>query len=120
MVGGFGDASWPVDVQYDLSIVLQQLPEVIGSLRASRPTTLGFYGQGVERMVDISPIGGDLDLACRSGTDWQPQPREERVSPIELESMLVRLASSFASAVSVVSPGFGRSSPLPAWRSGDI
>lgn len=120
IAGGFGDDSWAVDVGYDLSIVLQQLPDVLGDMRASRPTRLAFSGQGVERVVDISPVGGELELECRSGTDWQPEPRQERVSPIEFESLLVRLASDFADAVSGVSPDLGRSSPLPAWRRGDI
>jgi hypothetical protein len=120
VVSGFGDDRWPVDVAYDLSVVMQQLPGVLAELRAGRATPLGFYGQGVERALDISPDGPIVMLVCRSDTDWSPQPTDLQMSLAEFNEILVRLASSFAGALDVASPHFASSEPLSAWRRGDL
>jgi hypothetical protein len=59
-------------------------------------------------------------LACRSGTDWVPQPAKVQMPLADLEETLVRLASSFARALEVASPGLAASDPLPAWRRGEL
>jgi hypothetical protein len=120
IVSGFGDDRWPVDVAYDLSVVMEQLPDVLAELRAGRATPLDFYGQGVERVIDMSPDGPTVTLACRSGTDWVPQPTSLQMPLADLEQTLVRLASSFAGALNIASPGLAASEPLPAWRRGEL
>ncbi|HEU5152611.1 MAG TPA: hypothetical protein VFU19_19130 [Iamia sp.] len=116
-VSGFGDDAWRVDVAHDLSIALEQLPEVLLSLRAGVGVTWGFVEQGVERHVDIEPSESDVvTLRCRSGTTWRPDPVRIAVSRNELEERLVALAASFARAVGLLAPDLAHNPPIPAWR----
>lgn len=108
-VSGFGDPRWPTDVGYDLSVLLSQIPDVLSSIRAGRPITLEFAGQGVERNVDLTPEGSDLVLRCRSGTIWEPDPIEERLDRSTFEARLVELAEEFVQAVAHHNPRLAES-----------
>lgn len=48
---------WCVDVWMELSIMLEQLPEVLQALREGRRTCLHFFEQGFQRIVWLEPEG---------------------------------------------------------------
>jgi hypothetical protein len=120
LVSGFGQGSWPVDVRYDLSTVMEQLVDVLADLRAEKESELDFYGQGIERVLDFFPGPDGVRIRCRSGTAWEPNPTVEHASTEDLQRMFVRLAVDFAEALALVSPDLARVPPIPAWRRGDL
>ncbi|MFF5265537.1 hypothetical protein ACFY4C_42245 [Actinomadura viridis] len=119
-VRGFGPDPWPVDVSYDLSTALEQLPDVLAGIRATKRVTLDFYGQGMGRELVFTPQRDDTEIVCVSRTSWEPDPATERMTSTELERMLVRLAMTFAESVSRVAPRFAVVAPLSRWRTGDL
>src|SRR5690349_10529913 len=88
LAGGFGDERWPVEVDPDLSIVIEQLPDVLGALRSGVASSIDFYEQGIERGVEIIPNGDVVDLRCRSWTEWVPNPDVETTRRSDLLAML--------------------------------
>lgn len=101
-MGGFGEANWPVDVTYDLPILLEQIPDLTRSVLQGTAFTLEMYGQGVERGIEVVPDAGMLTLRCMSGTDWQPDPAVETMMPTELLRQLAALRRAFLSAAGSV------------------
>lgn len=57
LVDGFGQSGWAVDVSYDLSSVIEQLPTAINALEQNDSVRIDFYGQGVERVLTFVPAG---------------------------------------------------------------
>lgn len=75
LVGGFGQDPWPVDVRMDLPVVIEQVPAVLAAIRNGAGTSLGFYEQGIQRVLAMDPTGDDeVIVECQSMTSWQPRP----------------------------------------------
>lgn len=110
-VSGFGDKDWPVDVRYDLSTILEQLPDVMPALRSSEESVLQFPGQGIDRALDLMPTGTEVTIRCRSATSWRPDPAIERIGRRELESLFSDLASDFVDALQVLRPTLAATGP---------
>ncbi|MEV1329877.1 hypothetical protein AB0J20_09905 [Micromonospora costi] len=117
-VGGFGQDDWRLDVAYDLSAVLEQLPSILVGLRAGTEAELDLYSQGVERTLTFTRIGQDVIIRCRSQTSWVPNPDTEIMSSHDLESMFVRLANDFAASLELVDPDISSLPPFRDWRLG--
>lgn len=68
IVEGFGSERWPVDCEFDLPSVIEELPEIIQNFNNNQYNCiLGFYEQGVMREIIISDKGdGNLLLECKS------------------------------------------------------
>lgn len=68
IVEGFGSERWPVDCEFDLPSVIEELPEMIQNFNNNQYNCiLGFYEQGVMREIIISDKGdGNLLLECKS------------------------------------------------------
>lgn len=95
-VGGFGQDSWPVDIQWDLPVVIEQIPAVLDALRHGASAKLGFYEQGIQRVLDIEPRPeGEVTIGCVSMTSWQPQPSTISVTYPELLALLDSLLARF-------------------------
>ncbi|WP_154685996.1 hypothetical protein [Streptomyces himastatinicus] len=94
-VSGFGQDSWPVDISYDLSSAIEQLPEALESLQRGLPAKIDFYGQGIERLVTFTPGRKSVIIKCTSNTAWAPDPDTEEVSLGKVEGMLVAFARDF-------------------------
>lgn len=109
VVSGFGDDRWPTDVAYDLALLIEALPEIISALAVGRPATVEFAGQGIERVVDITPEGSEVSARCRSGTSWSPKPDTERLPLTELVGNLRRLALDYVAAIELVAPALAAS-----------
>lgn len=103
-IGGFGDPNWPLDIAYDFSSVMEQLPEVLAGLRDRQRVELDLYGQGVERSLVFEPDGAQVCIRCVSRTSWRPTPTVETLPLGVLEPMFVSLAEAFVQAVSATCP----------------
>jgi hypothetical protein len=100
LVGGFGQTAWPVDVETDLAVVIEQLPSVILSLCASEPFELAFYEQGLERYLNGRRQGQHVVLECLSlSPAWAPDPQVETVLASEALQMFELLRDNYLRAV---------------------
>ncbi len=117
-VGGFGRPDWGCDVSYDMSSLVEQLPDLFDGLRSSGAGELDFYPQGVERTVAFKRVGDRYELRCTSRTSWTPSPDVEFVDAVLLDSMLTKLAYDFASALERASSEIAGLEPFRSWRRG--
>lgn len=96
LVGGFGQDPWPVDVWADLPVVIEQVPAVIKAVRSGASTNLGFYEQGVQRVLAMEPSGPtEVIVECQSMTSWQPQPSTITMKRQELLVLLGSFLGEF-------------------------
>ncbi|MFE9387728.1 hypothetical protein ACFYMO_31585 [Streptomyces sp. NPDC007025] len=114
-ISGFGQESWPVDISYDLSSVIEQLPDTLAALRANEEAIIDLYGQGIERELSFTPRGEHVTVHCSSRTQWQPNPTEEHVSHHEVQHLLTNLAREFKEALEIASPVLAETSPFTHW-----
>ncbi|UFR05261.1 hypothetical protein KBP30_30675 [Streptomyces sp. Go40/10] len=114
-VSGFGQDAWPVDVSYDLSSVIEQLPQVRTALGRRDRARIDFYGQGVERVVGFVPAGEQVTLTCTTRTDWIPDPATGTASLADVEDMLAALAHDFRRALDRACPDVAAREPFAQW-----
>ena len=105
-VEGFGQDRWPVDVETDLAVVLEQLPAVLSGLRKlGEPFQLNFYEQGIERYLTGTRNGDEVRFECMSlSLRWSPNPSIEVVDLVEAERMFHELRRTYVAAVERVCP----------------
>ena len=115
---GFGDGDWPVDVSYDLSALMEQLPDALNALRTGRACEIDFYGQGIERILYFTIDVPLVNVECRSGTSWTPVPAVVRHDKEMLVELLERMAKDFADAVAIGAPEFADVDIFVRWRQG--
>ena len=116
--GGFGLDSWPVDVWVDLSTVIEQVTDVIDSIRKERyPVNLDFYEQGLERRLIFAKDDNDslLRVTCESWGSWTPDPTTLLVNKDDILSQLVTLKSSFVRAAKTLCPGLSEIDFFTKW-----
>ncbi|MFJ4583274.1 hypothetical protein [Streptomyces echinatus] len=114
-VAGFGQNPWPVDVSYDLSSVIEQLPRARTALRRGERARIDFYGQGVERVVTFDPVGERVTMTCTTRTDRIPAPATETASLTTVEGMLAALAHDFRQALDRACPDIATREPFTQW-----
>jgi hypothetical protein len=114
--GGFGTAEWYVEVPYDLSTVIEAVPDVLDGLRAGRPCEMDLYGQGLERTLRFSAGGDTVDVECVSRTSWVPEPAVVRHDRAALIAMIEKLAGDFGRAVAIGLPWLTALEPFAGWR----
>ncbi|WP_134661359.1 MULTISPECIES: hypothetical protein [unclassified Amycolatopsis] len=114
-VRGFG-GSWPVDVAYDLSTLVEQLPGLLRDLRARHDGEIDFYGQGIERTLHFRPLAGQVQVTCMSRTSWTPDPAVEVIDGTRLEEMILRLMSAFSTSLETARSPLADAPPFPSWR----
>ncbi|MFB6578637.1 hypothetical protein ACFCYC_14650 [Streptomyces sp. NPDC056402] len=117
-VSGFGQEAWPVNVAYDLSSVIEQLPGAIGSLGSGRSAEIDFYGQGIERRLTFVPAGDTTEIRCSSGTAWRPDPDVEVLSRTTALDLLTGSAGDFGAATGRAAPELAMRTPFGTWWSG--
>ncbi|WP_328606859.1 hypothetical protein OG943_44385 [Amycolatopsis sp. NBC_00345] len=118
-IEGFGSLEWPVDVAYDLSAFMEQLPDLIARIRARNYAELDMYSQGIERTLEFTHKGESVEIRCLSRTDWVPNPSIEIMSRKNLEEMLSRLAMDFAISLTVIGSPIAQVYPFSNWASGN-
>jgi hypothetical protein len=97
---------WPVDVQIDLVIVLEQLAAVVESIGRGEAVELRFYEQGIEQVVAFSPASiAQVAIECRHLlADPAGPSRRVVLRQSELFRQLTALAEAFLLAAEVSSP----------------
>jgi hypothetical protein len=103
-VSGFGQETWPVDVQTDLPILLEQLPESIAALHNLAAITIDFYEQGIERKLMFKPSADNYEVTCSSATAWRPDPMLETIARHDLILMFTQVLGEFLRAMAESSP----------------
>lgn len=116
-IAGFGQAKWPVDVRYDLSTLVEQLPETLSRIKARESAEIDLYGQGTERTLAFSfGVGGDwVTVTCLSRTGWIPVPAQVELEYSKLLEMLESVAFEFAKSLRLVWPQCVELAPFSEW-----
>ena len=78
---------------------MEQLPDLLESIKSKKDFCLDFYEQGVERYLNFTLSGNEYSISCISFTEWQPLPFSERINIDELEEMLLSVKLSFKDAL---------------------
>lgn len=114
-ISGFGQDDWPVNISYDLSSVIEQLPEAITHLQQKSCAEIDLYGQGVERRISFIPSYDLVEVRCTSGTKWTPAPEMETAPHGEVLGLLTGLSQEFKIAVQRGLPDLVARSPFATW-----
>lgn len=118
-VSGFGQSRWPVDVETDLPIFLEQLPGAIMKANTGHEFEIDFYEQGLERRLEFIPDGSSFHVTCASGTDWRPDPLFQEIDRLDLIAILRLPLRQFIEAVESVSSEVFHDPLVRAWRNGE-
>jgi hypothetical protein len=116
-IAGFGSNGWGFDVAYDMSSLMEQLPELLAGLTSDGRGEVDFYSQGVERTVTFEQVADSYMVRCHSRTSWAPRPEVEYVEAAVMEGMLAQLASTFSTALEAASSEIAMVEPFRSWRS---
>ncbi len=96
LVNAFAQDHWLVDVETDLAVILEQLPNVLSELREGRPTILDFYEQGLERALIFAGEGVSVEIRCRSQhPTWKFDRATIFMKRSEVIAMLQKLGDDF-------------------------
>ncbi len=104
VVSGFGQERWPVDVETDLPVFLEQLPSALRAVHEGVSTDIDFYEQGIERAIALEPAGRKYLATCTSRTRWQPNPTVEEMPVDELGEMLLAAREAFMRTLTDMAP----------------
>lgn len=117
-IGGFGSDDWHLDIRYDLSVFMEQLPDLAQAIAERSEHELNLYSQGVERSLIFHPGADSVQIRCISGTSWVPEPDVEVISFPDLTSMLTRLAVDFVESLKIVDARLAGVNPFDRWAGG--
>lgn len=118
-IQGFGSLEWPVDVTYDLSAFMEQLPDLLARIRLRSRAELDMYSQGIERTLEFIPKGELVEIHCLSRTNWAPNPSIEIMERKALEEMLSGLAVDFAISLATIGSPIAQAQPFSSWVLGN-
>jgi hypothetical protein len=119
-IGGFGSDEWPLDVAYDLSAFMEQLPSLLEGVRDRREVEVDLYSQGIERTLTFLPSGDLVMIQCDSRTNWAPNPERESIAQSELVAMLSKLAEDFARGLKAINSELSEFAPFERWLEGEV
>lgn len=119
-IGGFGSDEWPLDVAYDLSAFMEQLPSLLMGVRDRREVEVDLYSQGIERTLTFRPSGDFVMIDCDSRTNWVPSPECESIAQSELVAMLSKLAEDFARGLKAINFELSEVAPFERWLEGEV
>jgi hypothetical protein len=118
-VGGFGQERWPVDVRTDLALLVEQLPVTIRRLKAGIPCHLGFWEQGVQRILQITYTDAEARIECQSMLGrWQPSPATITMPTSQLVEMLARVLDTFVEKMGEYRPALLMHAWIRDWLDG--
>ena len=118
-IGGFGSDEWPLDVAYDLSAFMEQLPSLLVGVRDRREVEVDLYSQGIERTLTFRSSGDLVMIYCESRTKWVPKPECEIIAQSELVAMLSKLAEDFAGGLKAINSELSEVAPFERWLEGE-
>lgn len=120
LVSGFGQKQWPVDIYTDLAVVVEQVPAVLKALRNGKSAILGFYEQGIQRVLSMDPAGVETIVECQSMTSWQPEPSAIRMESAKLLEMLETFLDEFVDRGRQCCPAVVRHPWFREWLGEDL
>lgn len=115
---GFGRGRWPVDVDYDMSVFAEYLPELLECVKSRERMEVDMYSQGIECKLTFVPEEDEVAIHCVSRTDWIPNPDVERVGRADLIEMLERLATNIALGMQAIDLRLVAGEPFDRWIAG--
>lgn len=118
VVSGFGQTRWPLDVQTDLPIFLEQLPFALHAINKGMAAEIDFYEQGAERSIALLPEKDWYIAKCSSRTSWQPNPVMEKINRKELEKMLQMARERFICTLTIMAPELVQHQWIQQWLKG--
>jgi hypothetical protein len=81
---------------WTLPVVIEQVPAVLAAIRSGASASLGFYEQGIQRVLSMDPTGDDeVIVECQSMTSWQPRPSTIRMKRQHLLELLGTFLDEF-------------------------
>ncbi|GAA2639894.1 hypothetical protein [Streptomyces vastus] len=119
-IGGFGSDEWSLDVAYDLSAFMEQLPSLLVGARDRHEVEMDLYSQGIERTLTFHPSGDLVMIRCDSRTNWVPNPERESIAQSELVAMLSKMAEDFAGGLKAINSELSEVAPFERWLEGEV
>lgn len=116
VVSGFGQ-DWPVDVDTDLLVVLEQINDCLQEIDSGKFNfCLDFYEQGIERRLYFSEFDiNTLKVVCESDSNWEPSSPEISVSKEYVALMLNELKLDFVVLARTICPRLSSHALFDAW-----
>jgi len=116
-VSGFGDASWPVDVEVDLSTIIDQVKEALCEIKEGRfDFEIDFYEQGVQRRITVEDAGKNAMLTCDCCTSWDADPRSINMNKNELKYIVESLFAKFGKLSEELTPDLYALKLFQEWK----
>jgi hypothetical protein len=115
---GFGQDRWPMQIHYDLVVLLEQLPSVIRAVQSGIASEIDFCGQGVERKLYIEPAADQWEISCASYGQWTPSRIVELMTQASLLHVLFAVRDEFVRALSQSAPKLLEREFVIEWLSG--
>lgn len=112
---GFGRDDWKFDVGYDLSALLEGIPDFAAGITGPGTAEIDMYPQGVEKVLTFTREGGDVRVGFAPRDE---QGAEAMLPYAALEEMFADLVRDFAVAVARHAPALAVRPPLELWRTG--
>ncbi|MCF6470732.1 hypothetical protein FAF44_20385 [Nonomuraea sp. MG754425] len=114
-MGGFGSENWNMDVEYDMSTLIEGLPSLLQSLQSTGAGEVDLYSQGIERMLRFQRCADLVEVTCISRMHWHPDPPLEIHNYADIEKMLTGLAGDFAQGLRRLSSPIAQLRPFVDW-----
>ena len=93
-----------MDVRFDLSAIIPQIPKAVLALENLESASIQFYEQGIERELHFVCIGDEITIECRS-LEGDPLVEEKAyMNKSEVVVMLNHVLSVFLSVSNELCP----------------
>jgi len=115
IISGCGQERWPARVYIDLSILLEQLPDILYGIHRKENFSIDFYEQNIQREVIFSYTPDKYVVTYKNKIDSALEPGTEKITRYALERMLLELRDAFMSALAEVSPGLEKHPWTQKW-----
>ncbi|WP_445406429.1 hypothetical protein [Acinetobacter seifertii] len=98
-IQAFSNELWPVDIETDLVVLLEQLPVCIGEINLGSDSSIDLYEQGISREILLKFNQGNYNCYGKSHDGiWVPS-YAENISQTDLLKMLKTFLDHFLSAL---------------------
>ncbi|MFI0451246.1 hypothetical protein [Actinomadura sp. 6N118] len=99
VMSGFGNPRWPLKMSYDVSMIIEDLPDLLDDLAGGGPATLDMSAQGVAATLVFERSGDILSISCTdAAARWIDLDIVHHLPLETVRRMLNELANSFALA----------------------
>jgi len=118
-ISGFGQDTWPLDVKTDLLCGVEELGEIVKKISMNDYNFIfDLYEQGVERTIEFSSNGNDVQVTCSTYTDWKPEPSVIVMSKDDVKKIFYELKFNFCSIAEKACPKLSSHTWFKQWSLG--